>query len=71
MIRKRSPAAAKAVQASADDLPLDDESFDASMADLTVQLPPCFRKAIAPVRSEPSQISLWQGRGPNRHERGG
>ena len=36
MIRKRSPAAAKAVQASADDLPFDDNSFDASMAILTI-----------------------------------
>ena len=36
MIRKRSPAAAKAVQASADDLPFDDKSFDASMAILTL-----------------------------------
>jgi len=30
MIRKRSPAAAKAIQSSADDLPFDDKSFDAS-----------------------------------------
>jgi len=36
MIRKRSPAAAKAIQASADDLPFDDKSFDASMAILTI-----------------------------------
>jgi SAM-dependent methyltransferase len=36
MIRKRSPAAAKVVQASADDLPFDDKSFDASMAILTI-----------------------------------
>jgi SAM-dependent methyltransferase len=36
MIRGRSPTAAKAVQASADDLPFDDKSFDASMAILTV-----------------------------------
>jgi ubiquinone/menaquinone biosynthesis C-methylase UbiE len=36
MIRKRSPAAAKANQASADDLPFDDKSFDASMAILTI-----------------------------------
>ena len=32
MIRKRGPAVAKAVQASADDLPFDDKSSDASMA---------------------------------------
>ena len=36
MIRKRSPAAAKAIQASADDLPFEDKSFDASMAVLTL-----------------------------------
>jgi SAM-dependent methyltransferase len=36
MIRKRSPAAAKAIQASADDLPFEDETFDAAMAILTI-----------------------------------
>jgi SAM-dependent methyltransferase len=36
MIRKRSPASPKAIQASADDLPFDDKSFDASMAVLTI-----------------------------------
>jgi SAM-dependent methyltransferase len=36
MIRKRPPAAAEAIQASADDLPFDDKSFDASMAILTI-----------------------------------
>jgi SAM-dependent methyltransferase len=36
MIRKRSPAAAEAIQASAGDLPFDDRSFDASMAILTI-----------------------------------
>lgn len=36
MIGKRSPAAAKAIQASADDLPFDDKSFDVSMAILTI-----------------------------------
>jgi SAM-dependent methyltransferase len=36
MIRKRGPAAAAAIQASADDLPFDDKSFDASMAILTI-----------------------------------
>lgn len=36
MIRKRSPSAAKAIQASADDLPFDDKSFDAAMAILTI-----------------------------------
>ena len=36
MIRKRNPAAAKVIQASADDLPFEDKSFDASMAILTI-----------------------------------
>jgi SAM-dependent methyltransferase len=36
MIRKRSPAAAQAIQASADDLPFGDKSFDAAMAILTI-----------------------------------
>jgi SAM-dependent methyltransferase len=36
MIRKRGSSAAKAVQASADDLPFDDDSFDAAMAILTI-----------------------------------
>jgi SAM-dependent methyltransferase len=36
MIRKRNSSAARAIQASADDLPFDDGVFDASMAILTV-----------------------------------
>lgn len=36
MIRKRGPAAAEAIQASAEDLPFDDGSFDAAMAVLTI-----------------------------------
>jgi SAM-dependent methyltransferase len=36
MIRKRSPNAARAVQAFADDLPFEDKSFDASMALVTL-----------------------------------
>lgn len=36
MIRQRAPTAAKAIQASAETLPFDDNSFDASMAILTV-----------------------------------
>ena len=36
MIRQRGPASAVAVRATADDLPFDDDSFDASMAILTV-----------------------------------
>ena len=36
MIRKRSSLAARAIQASADDLPFDDDAFDTAMAILTV-----------------------------------
>lgn len=36
MIRQRRPSAAKVLQASAEDLPFDDEAFDASMAILTI-----------------------------------
>src|SRR5688572_26356075 len=36
MIRQRGPSAAKVVQAWAEDLPFDDDEFDASMAILTV-----------------------------------
>jgi SAM-dependent methyltransferase len=36
MIGKRSPAAADAIRASAEELPFDDKSFDASMAILTI-----------------------------------
>jgi SAM-dependent methyltransferase len=36
MIRKRKPAAAEAIEASADDLPFDDKRFDAAMAILTI-----------------------------------
>ncbi len=36
MIRKRPAAAEEAIQASADDLPFEDKSFDASMAILTI-----------------------------------
>jgi SAM-dependent methyltransferase len=36
MIRKRSSSAAKVIQATADDLPFDDDAFDAAMAILTV-----------------------------------
>ena len=36
MIAKRGPGAAKAIQASADDLPFADKSFDAAMAVLTL-----------------------------------
>jgi SAM-dependent methyltransferase len=36
MIRQRSPSAAKVIQASAEDLPFDDDTFDAAMAILTI-----------------------------------
>jgi SAM-dependent methyltransferase len=36
MIRKRSPMAAKAIRASAENLPFDDDAFDAAMAILTI-----------------------------------
>jgi SAM-dependent methyltransferase len=36
MIRKRPPSAAKAIQASAEALPFEDDAFDASMAILTI-----------------------------------
>jgi SAM-dependent methyltransferase len=36
MIRKRSPSSAEAIQASAEDLPFEDKTFDASMAILTI-----------------------------------
>ena len=36
MIRKRPPAAVKAIQANADELPFDNKSFDAAMAILTI-----------------------------------
>ncbi len=36
MIRKRDPLAAPCIQASADDLPFDDDTFDAAMAILTI-----------------------------------
>jgi len=41
MIAKRGSAAAEAIQASADDLPFDDKSFDASMALLTIHCARC------------------------------
>jgi SAM-dependent methyltransferase len=36
MIRKRSPSAARVMQASAEDLPFEDDAFDAAMAVLTI-----------------------------------
>ena len=49
MIGRRSPAAAAAIQASADDLPFEDKSFDASMAQRTLFEPP--QQRLAPHRS--------------------
>lgn len=50
MIRKRSPSAAQAVLASAEDLPFDDNSFDGSMAILTVHHWQDKKKGLQEVR---------------------
>ena len=50
MIRKRSSTAAKAIQASADRLPFKDESFDASMAILTVHHWPDKERGLREMR---------------------
>ncbi|MFN2473783.1 MAG: class I SAM-dependent methyltransferase [Sphingomicrobium sp.] len=50
MIRKRSPSAAEAIQASAGDLPFDDNSFDAAMAILTVHHWPDIEAGLREVR---------------------
>ena len=50
MILKRSPTAAEAVQASADDLPFDDNSFDAAMAILTIHHWPDKRAGLHEMR---------------------
>lgn len=50
MIRKRSPLAAKAIQAGADDLPFADDSFDAAMAILTVHHWPDIGAGLREVR---------------------
>jgi SAM-dependent methyltransferase len=50
MINRRSPGAAKAVQASAGDLPFDDESFDASMAILTLHHWPDKERGLREMR---------------------
>ena len=49
MIRKRSPAA-EAIQASADDLPFDDRSFDACMAILTIHHWPDKERGLREMR---------------------
>lgn len=50
MIRQRSPTAATAIQGSAEDLPFDDNSFDASMAILTVHHWPDKEKGLREIR---------------------
>src|SRR4051794_41110401 len=50
MIRKRSPAAAEVVQASAEALPFPDKSFDAAMAILTIHHWPDKAKGLAEMR---------------------
>lgn len=50
MIRKRSASAAPAVQASADDLPFDDNTFDAAMAVLTIHHWPDKEAGLREVR---------------------
>jgi SAM-dependent methyltransferase len=50
MIRKRGPSAAKAVQASADDLPFGDDAFQASMAILTLHHWPDKEKGLREMR---------------------
>jgi ubiquinone/menaquinone biosynthesis C-methylase UbiE len=60
MIQKRSSAAARAIQASADDLPFDDKSFDASMAILTIHR----KRSINPIwRASPGSANLRRGYG--------
>ncbi len=50
MIGQRPPGAARAVQASADALPFDDDAFDAAMAVLTVHHWPDPAKGVAELR---------------------
>jgi SAM-dependent methyltransferase len=50
MIRKRAPNAAKAIQASADDLPFDDGAFDAAMAILTIHHWPDKQAGLREIR---------------------
>lgn len=50
MIRKRSPAAAVAIQASASGLPFDDNSFHASMAILTIHHWPDKERGLREMR---------------------
>lgn len=50
MINQRHPAAVRAIQGYADDLPFEDNSFDASMAILTVHHWPDKRKGLQEMR---------------------
>jgi SAM-dependent methyltransferase len=50
MIAQRAPGAAPAVQASAEDLPFPDDSFDAAMASLTLHHWSDWRKGCAELR---------------------
>lgn len=50
MTRKRRPEASEAIQASADELPFDDKSFDAAMAVLTVHHWPDKEAGLREVR---------------------
>src|SRR5688572_13204649 len=50
MIRKRSPSAVKAIQATADQLPFGNNAFDASMAILTVHHWPDKKAGLREVR---------------------
>ena len=50
MIRKRAPNAARAIQASADDLPFEDGAFDAAMAILTIHHWPDKQAGLREIR---------------------
>lgn len=50
MILKRVPTTAKAIQASAEDLPFDDNSFDAAMAILTIHHWPDKARGLSEMR---------------------
>src|SRR5438105_9782481 len=50
MIARRGASAAKAIQASADDLPFPDKSFDAAMAILTIHHWPDKQAGLAEMR---------------------
>ena len=63
MIRKRGPAAARAVQARAGDLPFRDRSFDAAMAVLTIHHWPDKEAGLREMRrGKRGQIGRASGR---------